>query len=195
MNRIELKPQYLIASGSTRSCYRHPDNPDRCIKIDLMQVPGVTSHKEVKYFEKLLRIRPNFDYLSIAKCYGWRETTMGAGTEHDLIRNETDGQCSQTLYEYLRKPQDSESLTKIKVAFDEFVTQLNQHCIPIRDLNHKNLCIKELANGEFRFVVVDGVGHTHLIPIIDHWRWFARRKIQCYLERFDLSPCIFSAAG
>ena len=188
---INLSQKHFLAAGTTRSCYLHPTKPDRCIKIDLGIEPGVTSHKEVRYFEKLKRIRPKFDYVPIARCYGWLETNQGMGTEHDLILNETDQQCSETLYTFLKRPQTSDTLDKIRVAFDEFVSQLMVNCIPIRDMNHKNLCIKKLLSGKFQLVAVDGVGHTHLVPIVDYWRWFARKRIRGYLDRFELSQAMF----
>ena len=188
---IHLSEQDLIATGTTRSCYRHPERPGRCIKVDLGIVPGVTSHKEVRYFEKLKRIRPDFDYVSVARCYGWLDTNMGPGTAHDLVLNETDQQCSQTLEVFMQQPQSEAAIEKVRAAFDHFVSELLHYCIPIRDMNHKNLCVQKLNDGNYRLVAVDGVGHTHMIPVIDYSRWYARKKIHGYLDRFGLSQTMF----
>lgn len=66
---IELHPDDLIGKGGTRCCYRHPHDPDRCIKIDHRKRGGATA-KEAAYYRKLPRIRPDLSYTHIPRFHG-----------------------------------------------------------------------------------------------------------------------------
>lgn len=182
MIMIQLAPELLVGKGKTRSCYVHPDDPDKCIKIDHHKTGGPTS-KEAAYYNKLARIRPDLSYTHIPRFHGFVETSLGRGGVFDLIRDETDGQISRSLTSYLAAGEVSAEDPKWRQAHCCYLETLFDEAVIIRDFTPGNICVRKLRNGQFHFVTIDGIGHRDLIPLCDYSRWFTRRKIRRHLER------------
>lgn len=183
---IELQPDDLIGRGRTRCCYRHPHDPDKCIKIDKRKNGGPTE-KEARYYEKLARIRPDLSYTHIPRFHGLVETTHGRGGVFDLIRDEAGGGISKCLSYYIRTGEAAADHPLWLEAHRAYMEMLYDEAVAIRDFNPGNLCVRRMRDGGFRFVTIDGIGHRDLVPLCDYSRWFARRKIrrQVKLKHFD----------
>lgn len=179
---IELKPESLIGSGSTRSCYRHPDDPAKCIKIDKRETDGPTS-KEAAYYHKLTRIRPEFRYTHIPRFYGFVQTNRGHGGVFDLVRDETDGAISKGLSDYIRNGEVSADDPRWKEAHATYMATLFDEAIIVRDFNPGNISVRRMRDGSLQFVSIDGIGHRDFVPLCDFARWFARRKLRRQVEK------------
>ncbi len=179
---IELTPDHLVGKGRTRSCYRHPDDPGKCIKIDKRKHGGPTA-KEAAYYHKLARIRPNLSYTHIPRFHGFVETTLGRGGVFDLIRDETDGQVSRLLKHFIRSGEVAADDPRWLEAHRVYMKTLYEEAIIIRDFNAGNVCVRLLRDGGFHFVSIDGIGHRDFIPLCDYSRWLARRKLRRHVNR------------
>jgi hypothetical protein len=179
---IELQPDDLIGKGRTRSCYRHPHAADQCIKIDHRKHGGATE-KEAAYYHKLARMRSNFSYTHIPRFHGFVETNQGRGGVFDLIRDETTGEISKSLLHYIRSGEARITDPLWRSAHEHYLQTLFDEAIIIRDFNPGNLCVRLMRDGSYHFVTIDGIGHRDFLPLSDHSRWFARRKLRRQVER------------
>jgi hypothetical protein len=179
---IELKTDDLIGRGRTRCCYRHPDDPDKCIKIDHRKHGGPTA-KEAAYYRKLARMRPDFSYQHIPRFHGFVDTNLGKGGVFDLIRDETDGQISRPLNDYIHAGEVSADDPLWREAHSHYLKTLYDEAIIIRDFNPGNVCARRMRDGGYQLVTIDGIGHRDFIPLCDYFPWFARRKLRRQVEQ------------
>jgi hypothetical protein len=179
---IRLTPHHLIGKGRTRFCYRHPYDPDKCIKIDKRAIGGSTE-KEARYYQKLGRIRPNLTYTHIPRFYGYVETSLGRGGVFDLIRDEITGYVSKSLGYYVRSGEVTADDPLWLEAHRIYMKTLYEEAVIIRDFNPGNICVRKLQDGSLRFITIDGIGHRFILTFSDHWMWFARSKLRRQVAR------------
>jgi hypothetical protein len=117
---IRLEPSLLIARGGHRSCYLHPDDRHKCIKVlheswkdinrrknDPFRVlrrkrhydENLTEQHEIQLLQK--KLGPKFSR-HFPQCYDFIETNEGPGLVTELIKD-VDGTISPTLTSYLKK--------------------------------------------------------------------------------------------
>ena len=186
MDMIELTPDHLIGKGGTRFCYRHPDDPGKCIKIDKRARGGATE-KEARYYQKLRRFRPNLAYTHIPRFYGFVETSLGRGGVFDLIRDETTGEVSKSLSYYIRTGEVTADDPIWQQAHRTYMKTLYEEAVIIRDFNPGNLCARRMRDGTYQLVSIDGIGHRDFIPLCDYFPWFARRKLRRHVRLKDFT--------
>ncbi|MBC8126136.1 MAG: hypothetical protein H8M99_03165 [Gloeobacteraceae cyanobacterium ES-bin-144] len=179
---IELNQNHFIGRGGTRACYLHPFDSDKCIKIDKRKSGGATE-REGRYYEKIALIRPEFPYLHIPRFYGFVETNLGRGGVFDLIRDETDGEISKSFRDYILAGEVTVDHPLWINAYNEYMKELYQQAIIIRDFNPGNICVRKKQDGAYQFITIDGIGHRHAIPLCDYSRWFARYTIKQHVNR------------
>lgn len=179
---IELDQNHFIGKGGTRSCYLHPHDSGKCIKIDKRKSGGATE-REARYYSKIARIRPDLSYVHIPRFYGFVDTNLGRGGVFDLIRDETDGEISRSFSDYINAGDVTVDHPIWLKAHRDYMKVLYDEAIIIRDFNPGNLCVRKMRDGSYQFVTIDGIGHRHLIPLCDYSRWFARHTIQRHVKR------------
>lgn len=180
MDMIELTPDHLIGKGRTRFCYRHPDDPGKCIKIDKRATGGATE-KEARYYQKLGRLRPNLAYTHIPRFYGFAETNLGRGGVFDLVRDETTGEISKSLSYFIRTGEASADNPLWQEAHRTYMKTLYDEAVIIRDFDPGNLCSRRMRDGSYQLVSIDGIGHRDFLPLCDYFPWFARRKLRRHI--------------
>lgn len=178
-NTLHLSKKNLFNLGNHRHCYIHPDNQDICIKVDHYEFKK--KHKETRrergYFWRLRFIKPKLNYDYIAKYYGSVSTNFGKGLLCELVRDETTGEISKTLLDTpkeLIKQRYSEIVKEIETV----KSSLFQNGVLIRDFHPGNIVVKHLSNNKLRMVIIDGIGHTNFIPVVEVFNWLARKKLQ-----------------
>lgn len=179
---IELTSDHLIGKGRTRFCYRHPDDPDKCIKIDMRLTGGPTA-KEALYYQKIRRLRPDLAYTHIPRFHGFVETTLGRGGVFDLIRDETTGEISKSLKHYIRSGEVTADNPLWLEAHRKYMKTLYDEAVIIRDFNPGNVCVRLMRDGGYHFVTIDGIGHRDFIPLCDFFPCVARRKLRRQVNR------------
>jgi hypothetical protein len=179
---LRIDPSLLVGRGGTRSCYLHPTDPEKCIKIDKKATRGPTA-KEAWYYGKLSRLRPDLEYDFIPRFHGMIETDLGPGGVFDLVRDETTGEISKSLDHYIKAGDVSADDPVWTKAHNDFLQSVYHSAIVLRDFNAGNLCASHLADGGYRLVAIDGIGHRDFIPVCDHIRWAARRKVRRQIIR------------
>jgi hypothetical protein len=178
---IELNQNHFIGKGGTRSCYLHPSDFGKCIKIDKRKSGGATE-REARYYGKLARIRPDLSYVHIPRFYGFVETSLGRGGVFDLIRDETDGQISKSFSYYIKSGEVTADSFLWRQAHRNYMDVLYSEAIVIRDFNPGNLCVRKMKDGSYQFVTIDGIGHRHFVPLCDYSKSFARHTIRKHVK-------------
>lgn len=192
---IDLSKAEPFAEGGRRWCYRHPENPDLCIKITKQEVmhkrreggPAYRrlrplrafddNHEEVKGYRQLAVRRVLNDasaplWLHLPRCYGFVETSLGEGLVLDYYH--VDGVSAPTLQQVVRE----NGLTpKVQSALEDFAAILSANQLVTRAIIPHNIVLA--ADG--RVKLIDGIGGRNLIPIAESFPFprfnvFARHK-------------------
>ncbi len=86
MNKLILDDIYLLAKGGERSCYIHPHDETKVIKV-LHTLGSHNNQNELEYsYIKYLK-KNNKDLSQIAKCYNYIDTNKGKGLIFERIMN------------------------------------------------------------------------------------------------------------
>ena len=170
---VSLTDDLFVAAGTDRSCYRHPHEAERCIKLLLPERRPGRFWREIRYFKSLQR--RGADLRQVADYHGLVETSLGQGAVFDLVRDD-DGRVSKTLSFHLARHDQGFNDWAID-AIDDLVRNLYEQWIVFHDLNPTNILAQRLGFDSYRLVVIDGIGHNHFLPLASYSRQFAQRKI------------------
>ena len=203
---IDLNGLTPFAEGGNRRCFVHPNNPNRCLKVihsGLLEtiIKNKPWYKKLRssesfddnlrerdaYNQKALRNNNSETWKHLAKWYGMVETTIGAASETELIKNEN--LVAETLESYLF----ANGLTdEIKLSIEQFHEWLRKNLILTKNLIPHNLVLKRV-NNDIIIKIVDGLGSQAFIPLPDYSNFFAKRYVERRIElmmsriRWDLS--------
>ncbi len=172
-----------IGKGTNRSCFVHPNDKNRCIKITHSDDYSETI-KEIKYY-KFLQKR-DISWRLLAKYYGSVETSLGKGEVFDLIRD-YDGAVSKTLSFYLQKDEKTKILIEPIKLLNELKKYTLEQNIIVKDLNTKNMLYQKLNENSARLILVDGVVNNDFLPFSKYIPLFTQKKIKRLWRRFEES--------
>ena len=168
-----------IGKGKERSCYVHPEDPRKAVKIchgDVRQ----QSEREIRFYHKLSkRVAAREDH--VPGFYGLVDTNLGKGIVVDLIRN-YDGEISRPMNWYLAQGLPIERfdacLQELRYSFLQNLIIFNH------DMTIGNLLVQKSSLTEARLVAIDGLGDVVALDWLNRIPSFARRKIERRWERF-----------
>ncbi len=168
-----------VGQGRERTCYVHPDDPAKLIKIPK---PGIDTQtrREIVFYQKLQK-RGKIDYTHIPCFYGQVETSLGDGILVDLIQD-ADGTVSRSMRWYLNHG------VSIQV-FEPYLQELKQYLLSNlvifnHDLVLDNLLFQKYSQNESRLVIIDGIGDVVKIQWLNRFPSHVRAKINRRWERF-----------
>ena len=165
----------MIGEGTRRICYTYPDDPSRCIKIPKPGAYGVKQQlREVRFYEQLARRGVQTD--CIAAYYGTVDTDQGPGYVYQAIRD-ADGRIS-SLYIDLIRQTAQESPEELRGILKELERYFFENLIVFYDVNPWNVVCQRTSSGELRPYVIDGLGDTVAIPILNWSKVLLRQKIR-----------------
>ena len=195
---IELKRQKPFASGGNRLCFRHPENPERCLKVLLAnRTPEI--RRAEKRFPANLRPLSTYDenlvefitlnYLHdnypseitrhLPRSFGLVETDLGTAHETELVCD-SDGRIAQTLEQYVWK---NGMNSTVKKAIRIFKKDWSNKPPNTRDLIPHNFVIK-LDVESAHLILIDGFGRKpkFRVPFADT---LAKLRLKRRLKDFD----------
>ena len=203
---IDLNGVTPFAEGGNRRCFVHPNNPNRCLKVIhsgllesiIKNNPWYKKLRSAESFDDNLRERDAYNqkalrndnsetWKHLAKWYGMVETTIGAASETELIKNEN--LVAETLESYLFANGFTD---EIKLSIEQFHDWLRKNLILTKNLIPHNLVLKRV-NNDIIIKIVDGLGSQAFIPLPDYSNFFAKRYVERRIElmmnriRWDLS--------
>jgi hypothetical protein len=176
---IILKNSEPFSSGGNRLCFRHPEHPERCLKV-LRPERTPTIRRAEKRFPANLRPLSTYDenlvevgvlnYLHsnypiqitrhLPRSFGLVETALGAAHETELVCD-ADGLISQTLEQYIWE-------NGINPIIEQAI-QIFKEDWPVkpprtRDLIPHNFVV-QLKDEATHLVLIDGFGKKPLIKL------------------------------
>lgn len=191
----QLKP---FAAGYNRSCYIHPEDPGRCIKVLRPENIELRFGRQA-WYKKILgksRINDNLQeqaayaqsaitrggseiWCHLPRFYGTEATTLGPANISELITN-PDGTPGITLETHLKR-QGLDA--PIKAAIDQFCQWLRDTGLLTRNLLPHNLVV--VTRGD-RLVLylVDGLGAPAMQGSMANIPAYRSRYIDRRIQRF-----------
>lgn len=168
-----------VGEGKERSCFVHPDDPQKAIKISRGEI-NQQSRREIKFYRRLQK-RGGVNDPHVPRFYGLCETSLGQGIVVDLIRDQ-DGEISRPLNWYLAEGYPIED-------FEPYLEELKQSflrnlIIFNHDMTIGNLLFQKLSATSARLVAIDGLGDVVVVDWFDVIPLLLRRKITRRWERF-----------
>lgn len=179
---ITLSEKDYISCGLHRKCYHHPEDANKCIKVNYNDGAEEETNREIAYYKHLIKRNVSFD--ALAKYYGPVLTNYGNGHIFELIRD-YNGETAIPLEKYLA----NKSLTE--KYFDQLVTGLKElksallkDRIITMTIKSKNILFQQLSDTNSRLVIIDNIGNSTFIPIANYIPCFAKSKIERTWQRF-----------
>lgn len=181
-NIIQLTDKDYISKGLHRKCYHHPDDANKCIKVNYNQGAEEETNREIAYYKHL--IKRNVSFNALAKYYGPVSTNYGEGHIFELIRD-YDGNTSASLEKYLSNQQLTEQYYAALVkSLKELKSALLKDRIITMTIKSKNILFQHLTPETNRLIIIDNIGNSTFIPVANYIRFFANAKIERTWLRF-----------
>lgn len=181
-NIIQLTDKDYISKGLHRKCYHHPDDANKCIKVNYNQGAEEETNREIAYYKHL--IKRNVSFNALAKYYGHVSTNYGEGHIFELIRD-YDGNTSASLEKYLSNQQLTEQhYAALVKSLKELKSALLKDRIITMTIKSKNILFQHLTPETNRLIIIDNIGNSTFIPVANYIRFFANAKIERTWLRF-----------
>ena len=179
---IQLTEKDYISKGLHRKCYHHPDDPNKCIKVNYNDGAEEETNREIAYYKHLIKRKISWDVL--AKYYGPVTTNLGQGHVFELIRD-YDGKIATPLEKYLFHEQLTQQYySALVVSLKALKTALLKDRIITMTIKSKNILFQHLSSEKNRLIIIDNIGNSTFIPIANYVGFFAKAKIERTWQRF-----------
>ncbi|MCQ3828849.1 hypothetical protein HXX02_05290 [Microbulbifer elongatus] len=196
---IDLSNSKPFAKGGNRNCFRHPDFPDRCVKVMLpgrlaelrARAPWYKSLVRDSHFDDNAREQAGYRqralkhagpespvWQHLPRYYGIQETSLGPGSVSELFVDE-QGEPSPTLEYYL---QTNGLDAEIQNALQQFENWLRATGVLTKNLLPHNLVVTK-KSGNPTLYLIDGLGSAAALPLSEHFEISRRRYISRRIER------------
>ncbi len=174
---ISLNNDLLVGIGGERSCYRHPSDPKKCIKVvhTTSSRTKARIHRELYYLKKYR----DLPLTAIPEYFGIVDTNLGKGYQFELILN-YDGSVTEKLSEHVQKYGTN------KVLHGKIIELYNAFRIAgaiVSDLHPGNIAFQKQQNNSSRLVIIDGFGNSDFIKLCDFLPYFAQQKLMRKFNR------------
>lgn len=174
----------VVGVGHHRTCYIHPKDPSKCIKVVHNPCEHATEEieRELAYYKHLSKYLR--DWRGIPKYYGEVETNLGKGYVYDRIID-YDGRPSQTM----QKRYAGELAPDLKLELEKLVKDLEKYIgdnrIVTMSIKPYNVLCHRLSETEVFPVICDNLGTSSFIPIEIYCPWFCHLKQQRQFQKFE----------
>ena len=168
-----------VGQGRERTCYVHPEDSDKLIKISN---PGADTQtrREIRFY-KSCENRKNFEFGQLPRFYGLERTSLGDGMVVDYVRD-FDGNVSRSLRDYL---DDGREIGFFETYLDQFKNYLLQNQVIINhDMVTRNILFQKRSSDSSRLVLIDGIGDVVAIQWLNRFPFHVRSKINRRWDRF-----------
>ncbi|WP_043319382.1 YrbL family protein [Microbulbifer sp. HZ11] len=196
---IDLSNCKPFAKGGNRNCFRHPDFPDRCVKVMLpgrlaelrARAPWYKSLVRDSHFDDNARELAGYQqkalrhagpdsavWQHLPRYYGIHETSLGPGSVSELFTDQ-QGTPAPTLENYL---QDHGLDGRIEKALQQFSDWLRATGVLTKNLLPHNFVVIP-KSGNLSLYLIDGLGSAAALPLSEHFEVSRQRYISRRIER------------
>lgn len=151
---LELTESLFIARSIERSCYSHPNDFSKVIKIvGINENHRNQNELDYEYFQYLQNKQVPFTH--ITKCYGYIDTSLGQGLIFDKVYDYNNN-ISMSLKDFLIKKiytlkQEDELLKQLEIY-------LKENNILFVDVHLSNILCCEYEKNKYKLMIIDGLG-------------------------------------
>lgn len=196
---IVLDDDLLLAEGSSRVIYRHPDNCTWLIKVLKPEYIERKSGAMAPWYKKLRPLgcfvgfeRELREQLKMYLHYGYhpsclyfivgmQPTNLGLGQVVEVVCGD-DGQLAPTLRTLIRRGHYDGVAEQ---ALERFFDWLQASPITISDLTLDNLVYRHDGSTGDSFCLIDGAGDPNLIPLKSSFQWWNRLSKQRWIAKVE----------
>lgn len=170
---IDLTPELICGRGSRRTCYRHPESADRCIKISTGTPASIRQERREARYMRWLEKR-GYAFTHVPKYYGPEDTSLGIGHVFELVRDH-GGEVSKSVMHYLHI--ETEFSIDLMAQLQRLRRHMRQHRLMVYDFSDCNMMWQRLAGNQRRLMLIDGVGDTSPFLFLNLHRGIHGRKL------------------
>jgi len=174
-----LKDAKLIGTGVQRYCYEDPDDKNRCIKVSINSTRA--NDLEEKYLKFLQKKNISWEHLT--KLYAREDTDMGDGLVFDLVRD-FDGEISKSIDYYMQNENAFLLINNFTKKLKDLKQYMFDNGVIVKDISQYNVLFQRVSKNNGKFMIIDGVGNSEAIPVSNYIRYFQKRRIKKYWDRF-----------
>lgn len=196
---LQVSALTVLGGGGNRTVYRHPDNPQHLIKVFRPDKAAALWGGRMSLRERLRSLRQYdlfareiHEYLAAhaadpqalvftQKIIGFVETDSGLGLVVEAVFGR-DGNLAPTLATLIAEKRFDENA---RAALDAFTRALLASNVVISDLHWGNLVLAYTENAGDRFVMIDGLGSSNLIPFKRYSQALNRRSKLARVRRLE----------
>jgi hypothetical protein len=195
---LELAGLDPCAVGQLRRIYRHPRHPGLLVKLVREDAIERRWGRAAAWYKRLPRARQYGGYvrelkeyvalrarhpreaLPVARMLGVVETDLGLGLVSEAVRT-PDGSLAPTLSALYQR--DGGFSPAIERELARFLDALLACGVVVGDLHAWNIVFGSDSRGGPRFVLVDGFGEKHAVPLTSMSRRFNARNTRRLFRR------------
>lgn len=159
MSKIELNDELLIAKGGERACYLHPEDATKVIKVLYSSTPTHNNQNQLEYIYMNYLKKRNANLTYVTDCYGYVQTSLGQGLVFDRALDYNGEPSKSFRYMVAYKKLD---LSQQKALIMQLKAYLEKELILFVDTSLTNLYCQEIKKGEYRLLIVDGLGSKRM---------------------------------
>lgn len=182
-NIIQITEKYLIAKGGERSCYEHPEDPTKVLKI---------VHRKVKHNQQNLLESIYYNYLFsnnipttyLAQFYGNINTNLGNALIYERICDYNNQQSLSLKETIIANKLEEKIKNQLVNELKEYIFKNN---ILFIDVDLSNVFCCEYEENKYKLIIIDGLGARRI-----GWRFnfylksklFTKYKIKKQWKKF-----------
>lgn len=185
---IQLREDDCVARGKHRLVYRHPDNSGYLIKVMAPEFVKEKFGSNAKLVNRRRRLgqytnfmREISEYLGeyarhsrsrsfLQKIIGLVETNLGLGLVSEVVWG-PDGKMAPTLSDMIRQGQFND---QVRSDLEKLFNKILESDVILSDMNTGNYVYGVDEDGSRKFVVIDGIGQAHFLPMSSWVKWLNR---------------------
>ncbi|MBX3740899.1 MAG: hypothetical protein KF712_07910 [Akkermansiaceae bacterium] len=197
---LSLKDSSPIAKGGLRLVFPYPGDPSRLVKV--MRPDKVASRygdeggtwfrRNRRHGEYILFVREIREYIAayashgrslpfVQRIRGMVETDLGLGLVLDAARDR-EGNLAPTLAKVIFNGAFNREAEE---ALATFLREMLECDVVFADLHERNLVHAAGEDGKLRFVMIDGLGESNLLPLKSWFPSLNRSSKRKRIERLE----------
>lgn len=155
---INLSNAEVIGEGHERTCYQHPLDALKVIKVPREGVRFRNQNGIDLIYYKYLK-KSGKDLSLIPVCYGFENTNIGIGLVTEKIVND-DNTPVVSMLDIIRN--SMLELSEIDGMLSRLISYLKSNNIIFADVGLSNVLCRKKKSGGYDIFIVDGLGSRHL---------------------------------
>jgi hypothetical protein len=155
---LTLDEKSFLAKGGERSCYIHPDDNKKLVKI-IHAKENLNQQNELEEIYINYLYKRSVDLSHIAKYYGKASTNLGDGLVYERVLNYDGSEAKSLRYNMVYKTIPLDTLEEL---LQELKSYLEKNKILFVDTSLTNIFCKKIDTKNYKLIIIDGLGAKRL---------------------------------